>query len=524
MKASRRDELLVWLIVAPLALAAITLNQSAVHWRENSADSDLFAYYGWRVANGAAPYLDVWDNKPPGIWWLNALAVETGASERVADILVGGIGLLVIAIGLLLMAREVAPRVGPIIAAVIFAAVVANPRFELGANRTETWVAAIESLAMWRLAVALRHPGARPWLIASALAGAASWFKQSGVGALAAIIVASIFQYCVPLKPRLALRWVTIVAGAAIPTAIGVALLGSRGALGEAWHAVVTFNQAYYATGSMVWTPFERIAAAWQGPLQSLHAPVAFVLLLIVMEGFSASRLYYNGSVRVTGNNAPSRSFLVVACVWLTVSSVMAAIGLGGQAYHYGAVLPALSCVLIIYFGQKLTDKGFAAARPSTAVLLTLLIAALITPANDAIGNLQRCWERKAAPWSLDWRRKPEYVAQADRIRSLTTPNATLYVWGWSPGTYRGAQRACPTRYATLEKVGQLGDRARFILDAVMRELRAAPPTLFVISYADRRGLADSPHRDFGDWLETQYEQVEPVEGMWIMRRRLSAP
>ena len=75
------------LLVALLAGAAV-INQSAVHWRSNNADSDLFAYYGWCIAHGARPYLDVWDNKPPGIWWVNAAAIRLCGAGAGSEMLV----------------------------------------------------------------------------------------------------------------------------------------------------------------------------------------------------------------------------------------------------------------------------------------------------------------------------------------------------------------------------------------------------------------------------------------------------
>lgn len=64
-----------------LVAVAVTVNASAVHGRQNLADSHLFGYYGWCVSQGARPYLDVWDNKPPGIWWVNAAAVVISITD-----------------------------------------------------------------------------------------------------------------------------------------------------------------------------------------------------------------------------------------------------------------------------------------------------------------------------------------------------------------------------------------------------------------------------------------------------------
>jgi len=46
-------------VLCVLTGAAVLLNQSAVHWRDNVNDSHYYAYCGWRVSQGARPYLDV---------------------------------------------------------------------------------------------------------------------------------------------------------------------------------------------------------------------------------------------------------------------------------------------------------------------------------------------------------------------------------------------------------------------------------------------------------------------------------
>src|SRR5216684_4250650 len=39
------------------------------------SDAGTYADIGWALNHGARLYVDVWDNKPPGIYWLSALLV-----------------------------------------------------------------------------------------------------------------------------------------------------------------------------------------------------------------------------------------------------------------------------------------------------------------------------------------------------------------------------------------------------------------------------------------------------------------
>src|SRR6266542_4018262 len=41
-----------------------------------SRDSGVFLYVGWRFLNGGIPYRDVWDHKPPLIYFVDALGLK----------------------------------------------------------------------------------------------------------------------------------------------------------------------------------------------------------------------------------------------------------------------------------------------------------------------------------------------------------------------------------------------------------------------------------------------------------------
>src|ERR671918_83423 len=40
-----------------------------------SRDSGVFLYMGWRFLNGDIPYRDIWDHKPPLIYFVDALGI-----------------------------------------------------------------------------------------------------------------------------------------------------------------------------------------------------------------------------------------------------------------------------------------------------------------------------------------------------------------------------------------------------------------------------------------------------------------
>jgi hypothetical protein len=65
---------LEFLLLLALILAVL-LPYSPIGQNLPSRDSGVFLYTGWRVLNGEIPYLQVWDHKPPVIYYLDALGL-----------------------------------------------------------------------------------------------------------------------------------------------------------------------------------------------------------------------------------------------------------------------------------------------------------------------------------------------------------------------------------------------------------------------------------------------------------------
>ena len=132
------------LLIAPI----VTLSQLAAHNRIDVVDDQMFGYFGWRIAHGAVAYQDVWDNKPPGIYWTNALGFLIAGGESYG----GVIALCVLAVGIslasfLLISASVYFRGAAAAATVLASFFLTHGFFQGATNRTETFLMAFE-LAM----------------------------------------------------------------------------------------------------------------------------------------------------------------------------------------------------------------------------------------------------------------------------------------------------------------------------------------------------------------------------------------
>ncbi len=72
---------LILLMAVALVLAIFLVKIQVSPWYVGMGDdSGLFAYAGKLISEGGLLYQDIWDTKPPGVFYLNALAISLGGS------------------------------------------------------------------------------------------------------------------------------------------------------------------------------------------------------------------------------------------------------------------------------------------------------------------------------------------------------------------------------------------------------------------------------------------------------------
>ncbi|MCA9244203.1 MAG: glycosyltransferase family 39 protein [Phycisphaerales bacterium] len=514
------------LFVAFCVATFVAINQIAVHWRDNNSDSHLFVYYGWRVANGAVPYVDVWDNKPPGIWMINAIGVMLAPNGRWSEVLVCAPALIISALSAMAILRAMASSAVVYIMAAPVCLGLTTLWFECGADRTETFVAACETAAVaayFQWVARRRHR----WLILCGVcAGLAPLFKQSGFAAILAILPHFVWRLRHGRRRRAAtLRsMVTIGASYAAPLAVCAAWLAWRGALEAAGFAVITFNRAYFVANEAGWgtIPWSKVTEAVE-PLRFVYVLgvvglMAMVVAVVQPSGEGAADAPSTEPARSSGS-ASSPEFRLEAAVilasWHVLAMLIALGGAGRLAYHFGPALPPLLILSALPLTWLWGNSGLVErllARPTSFLAIVATWACFWPLAADQAELFSRDWAQRG-------RIEPE-EAQGEVVRANAAPTDTMFVWGWSPGTYRFSKRACPTRFATNEKVGQVGAAAQFTIDDAIADIEAAPPRIFVVSSRDWNPAPDAPRQPFFAWVAERYELLRECEGMLIFRRR----
>ncbi len=69
-------------LLALIGSLAVLLPASPMNMPYVNRDSGVFLYIGSRLLQGAVPYRDIWDHKPPLIYFLNALGLAFSGGSR----------------------------------------------------------------------------------------------------------------------------------------------------------------------------------------------------------------------------------------------------------------------------------------------------------------------------------------------------------------------------------------------------------------------------------------------------------
>ena len=150
--------LLAWVWV----LVLVSLGVWAAYWAVLRDDHYQLIYLGQRILDGGRLYLDCWENKPPGIAWINAVVVGVAGGRQLGAWIAPGVAAVV---ALLVVARAVAGILGRVAAVgmLFVAAVLMTMRMhDAPSINPDSYCAVFALVAVALFAVALGvRPGAR---------------------------------------------------------------------------------------------------------------------------------------------------------------------------------------------------------------------------------------------------------------------------------------------------------------------------------------------------------------------------
>ena len=511
-------------IIAPL----IALSQVIAYWRTDVVDDQMFGYYGWRIAHGATVYLDVWDNKPPGIYWINALGMLVGHDSYFGVIALCAAALVIAHAAFFVVAASVFHRGAAALATILLSFYLTHAFYTGGTNRTETFLVACELAAVAFYMRGWARDRWWTWYAAGLCCGLAFLFKQVGLAAWGCLglhtivmVILGYLRFGQGLK-----RCLLLLGGAATTVGLAAAVLAWQGALAEACFATFGFNRAYFATGVSQF-PYNFVTYVL---LKNHVKPILLLPLLMAIATVVHALLWWlRPQYRPPEIEAPLRALNPVCswhvplfAAWFLMSFYAALLSPHGFRHYLVPTIPPL-LLLDGYLINVLRAETRLLRRLQQRAWVTAAFVAMAYFAYEAV-NLQfaemsKVWVSRIDPWLNGVGRydPSHWEVVGDAVQRLTAPNDKIYCWGYMPGVYLQARRINACRFTTTEKVGQVGSRAMFILREIERTFRANPPAVLTFQADDylwlhgrsRTGVPSDVR--LGPWIDENYQLMEEI-------------
>ena len=493
--ASALTGLLTGVILLAIVLVILLPGSPAV-MPGTMRDSGVFLYTGWRILDGEIPYRDVWDHKPPAIYYLNALGLALAGGSRWGVWFIEVVFLWAAAwLGWRLLWRANGGLEASFASLLWLTSLVTLLQ---GGNLTSEYTLLLQFACFWSAWQAEKagRYGWRAGLI-GLLTGLAFLFRQNAIGAGLAIALFRAAQLRNPDGRRSALAdlgW--MAAGALSVTGLALGYLAAQGALADFWNAAILYNLTYSS---------EPLYRHFSAMLKGLGAigPTGLALLAVMGWLVSLERVIY----RKTETIAPLRALLWIAILNLPVELLLT--GISGFEYrHYFMTLLPVSAILAAQAFQTLLAYFRSSPGPRwvpVGVTVALAGAVIGIQAVDYYQLVQIF-------------RYPAQQNIAAYIQANSSPQDSVLLWGAEAGINFLSHRRSPTRYVYQYPLRMPGYTTPQMVEEFLLELQHGQPRLIIDTTG--KGIQNntfglvSPEIDAGlDWLAAHYVVRETIEG-----------
>lgn len=495
------------------------------------ADQGLYAYIGERILEGDVPYRDAWDQKPPAIHYTYALMRAVWPRDSV----VAAADLIAAAVTAWLLYRLGAAFAGTAAGAAsgLLFLLLSNPAFTRLAGvrlraQCETFIAAAVTAAFLLIVLPRGRRMAARIVAAGALLGLAFAYKYNA-GIYTLVAVAALLMTGQLTGANLA----RMAAGFAIPVALLGLVFAVTGSLKDVYDATISYNVRYSGE-------------TYQGPAHFLRYLISFPI-----ERARVDALWTLGGAGciVLLAGAVSDWRRLFAPLWVAAACVSIAVnGSRGLPQYFVQANPALA--LAAGWGAIATWQSLRTALPARAARAAAVAAcALVVIGVWRVNQFPKLLEQTSFDLSRMLGRidadthlaryadERKYSAigmkqLADYLRAHSAPSDSVYVFGFSPGTYVAADRESASRFFWSRPVivGFNADRPGYGVAGLLESLRRRTPAVVALQRYDwAPDVSDSAEffmstPALAGWLRSEYQHDSGPEEFDVWRRKSVHP
>lgn len=436
-------------VAAVLVVGLLAVGTWSSYWAENRNDQYQLITLGQCVYDGGQLYIDCWENKPPGIAWINALGLILSPGGQL------GVWLLPAATSLLciiplwyVVGRLHSPTAARRTA--VLAAVLATMRlYDAPSINPDFYSAMFEMVAgaLWLAAVFEGFAGRRFvfGILAGLIWSAATCVKQTGcTGLLAVTVVTLVLILTRTTKGR---QWLVTAIYAWLGFALGcaavVVILTKQGTDQAAWGAIFTFNRDI-----LTWDAWLRSLQSWQRlreGLLPLQLPLWLALLGIVV------------TLSIGGAKRMAQASLAALGLWWLVAADLALMGPSQSMRYWHATFPPM--ILLAAMGlnrleeaYRRLDKGYRAA------LVLVALTAIVLLGRPLAEHYKHGLAESYVAYSRETTQRQDLTDFGGQIQALVPKGERIYVLAYDAGVYVHADRRPACRFTYPRSPEQMNE------------------------------------------------------------------
>ena len=464
-------------------------------------NSGVYLYAGWRILQGDLPYLQLWDHKPPLVFYINALgaALSPGshwgiwALELAALLLAAYLGYKLIKAHFGSLAAALGTLLWLHALFFIF----------LGGNQTTDWTLPLQFGALLLFLRAENHEKPeRSYLLIGLLGGLAFLVKQTAVGIWLAIGLL-LLVWALRRKAKAWRKLGLMAAGALVVVLAAAMYFLSRGALAQAWDAAFAYN--FHFSASAAQSLGDRLRNAFDLSYIA-RLPIFPIAVLGVLAGAFFPRK----------KQEPLKRSLF-ALMLLDGALELGLILMTGDVskYYFETILPVLALFSAAAFSVLDQWLAVSGGKKTSRWAVGALAIALL-----ALGfGLETAERADVYQQALTARQ-----AAIRYVRENTNPEDTVLVWRDTRVNYF-AQRESPTRYLVMRPLMDADAAGQARALEFLDELLAARPVLMIDTKLEGWGFLDFPGENSQieekvRLLLSYYEPEEMIDD-WVVYRRV---
>jgi Dolichyl-phosphate-mannose-protein mannosyltransferase len=472
-----------------------------------SRDSGVFLYVGWRLLNGEIPYRDVWDHKPPLIYFVDAFGLTLTPHS------LWGVWLLqfIFLFFTLFFIYKLLDNEFGIFAALAGATVLTSGLLTIleKGNVTEEYALVFQALGFWLFILAWKKGFPVPasfWI--GLLGGLAFNFKQTTIGIWITyglfLLAIRLFQRKLPFKDLLSL-----LAGWLVPSIVLVIYLASQNALEDFWEQAFLYNFVYIGTHEGI----RRLIPLFLKGF--LYLQNGWVLYLSVL-GWLVGLAYVLVRRKTIAEIHP---LILIVLVNLPIEIILIAVSGRSILHYYLTPLPVMAILTgtLIYTVPFLVRK--IPRMDSQKIQRWLPVIVLVIILLGQFGQVEYYPQYVRILSDNDYAPVINYVAkntkESDQVLLIGAESVVNFL----------ARRAAPTRYVYQYPLALLGRRPMF--EEYFNQILEKKPVL-IIDTRGRPELDDKLYtplqkrsqivRDGVKYLGRHYQPVAQFDE-WIVYR-----